>query len=596
MAQTNLASYVQHVIVVIQENRTPDNLFNEDANLYKNGGHVRPNLPGQLTNYGACLPPNAKGDSYVALQSNPLYTCWDLTHSHGTAGQPNPDGWLETWDSGAMDGACNIKVLWQQTQDYCQPPGPPCANSGPGGTSTCPYAYVENAPWAPPQQDSILDPYFQIAEQYGFANYTFATNQGPISPAHQFLLSGTSAPDYNGYDDGGCGSNKIPCYKWFDSNNVSATVEGATGFGCTADYGIESLDIDPGQNQSYAYAPNYVPGANPGFPCYTHNSLPTLLDNAEPNPISWVYYSRDRMGGYSGIWTAPTAINDLCDTTGTGGECGPNSDWQTHVGPFRPDQGKYLNDEAPILTDIASCSLQQVSWVIPDGNWSDHAGSENSPGDGGPSWVAAIVNAVGSQPTCANGDKYWNDTVILVVWDDWGGWYDDVVPPDCASNPCTGYSGGGGNGKQYVYGFRVPLLVVGAYTQQVTPQGGYISGPQSNPTCPGSYYCHDFGSILNFIEYAFGTGGYPLGIAPPNGAGISQDPTWPYADYFAMDYSPHVQYSYSLSDFFNFSPSSFHSFQTIQGAKYGETCFHNPNQTGCFPGTYPMDPDNDANE
>ena len=40
----------------------------------------------------------------------------------------------------------------------------------------------------------ILDPYFQLAEQYGFANYMFQTNQGPSYSAHQFLFSGTAAP------------------------------------------------------------------------------------------------------------------------------------------------------------------------------------------------------------------------------------------------------------------------------------------------------------------------------------------------------------------------------------------------------------------
>jgi phospholipase C len=134
--------------------------------------------------------------------------------------------------------------------------------------------------------------------------------------------------------------------------------------------------------------------------------------------------------------------------------------------------------------DINNCGLQSVSWVIPDGNWSDHAGG-NAASAGGPSWVAAIVNAVGSNTACdtTNGKRgYWYDTVILVVWDDWGGFYDDVPPP------AIGYSNQ--TGSQYVYGFRVPLLVVSAYTKYTgtcSPGGGpcvgYISGPTTNATC-----------------------------------------------------------------------------------------------------------------
>ena len=267
--------------------------------------------------------------------------------------------------------------------------------------------------------------------------------------------------------------------------------------------------------------------------------------------------------------------------------------WQQHVGNFLPDQNNY--DSAPILDDIENCKLPQVSWVIPDGNWSDHAGPGNSPGDGGPSWVAAIVNAVGNNgyngcTDAVNGKQvsYWDDTVILVTWDDWGGYYDDVIPPDCPGpGQCSGYSNG--TGGQYVYGFRVPLLVVSAYANQE-----YISGTNvgSQPNC-AQVTCHDFGSILNFIEYAFGTGGYPLG--GQYGYGIGQTASWPYADYFAMDYTPNQQYSYSLSDFFDFGGNP-NSFSNILGAKYPEYCFKQPNQTGCFPGTYPMDPDNDANE
>jgi hypothetical protein len=245
------------------------------------------------------------------------------------------------------------------------------------------------------------------------------------------------------------------------------------------------------------------------------------------------------------------------------------------------------------LTDIANNVLPQVSWVIPDGNWSDHAGGNpGEKGDGGPSWLAAIANAIGATPSaCEGGNGYWSDTVILVTWDDWGGYYDDVVPPDCPGpGPCTGYSNS--TGQQYVYGFRVPLLVVGAYAKQ-----GYVSGANVNPQtlncnlqAPNDY-CHDFGSILNFIEYTFGTGGRPLGYP----GGIS--PNYLYADALVMD-NRDPNNPYSLHDFFNFQAAA-NTFTPIQGAKYPPQCFHvpHPNNGTCFDGSdYPQDPDNDANE
>jgi Phosphoesterase family len=185
-------------------------------------------------------------------------------------------------------------------------------------------------------------------------------------------------------------------------------------------------------------------------------------------------------------------------------------------------------------------------------------------------------------------------TLVLITWDDWGGWYDDVVPPNCGPGDPCGYlnSGTPPEGAQYVYGFRVPLLVVSAYTKQTSafaPEGftGYVDGP-SNPadySCPNPY-CHDFGSILNFVEYAFGVRGT---------YGIAGDSSWPYADYFAMDYDPSNPDSYPLADFFNFTADP-QSFQAIGNVDYGQQCFHAPNTTGCFPGSYPQDPDDDAEE
>ena len=115
-----------------------------------------------------------------------------------------------------------------------------------------------------------------------------------------------------------------------------------------------------------------------------------------------------------------------------------------------------------MLTDIANGQLPAVSWVIPNGQASDHpVGTDGS----GPSWVASIVNAIGSSP-------YWSNTAIFIAWDDWGGWYDHVAPTVINS---------------YEYGFRVPLIVVSPFAKP-----GYIS-----------HVTHDFGSILKFIEKVY---------------------------------------------------------------------------------------------
>jgi phospholipase C len=93
---------------------------------------------------------------------------------------------------------------------------------------------------------------------------------------------------------------------------------------------------------------------------------------------------------------------------------------------------------------------------------SDHPlGASNT----GPDWVTSIVNEIGAS-------KYWADTAVLITWDDWGGWYDHVPPPQVDSMGL---------------GFRVPLLVVSPYARH-----GYISHQQ-----------HEFGSFLKFLEVRF---------------------------------------------------------------------------------------------
>jgi Phosphoesterase family len=259
------------------------------------------------------------------------------------------------------------------------------------------------------------------------------------------------------------------------------------------------------------------------------------------------------------IWDAPNAISHICQGLPGQPEC-PGTDFTTHVD---------LKD-ADIMTDAGTidgknCNLKAVSWVIPDGNYSDHPQG----GPGGPNWVADIVDAVG-QSGCTDTLKgktysYWQDTAILITWDDWGGFYDHVPPYRVVPN-------NGSWGAGYVAGFRVPLLVVSAYTG--TSTAGYISGPcQSSGNCQNNKapYQHDFGSILNFIEYAFGL---------PQG-GISPNLNWSYDDFWAPDYyfngscqgNQHLC-PYGLSDFFNFSQAP-RPFKRIEPITYQPSDFVN---------------------
>lgn len=370
---------IQHVVVIFQENRSTDNLFH-DPNLIAAGADI--------ANYGY----NSAGQK-IPLVPWPLATNFDLSHTHSS--------FLAMYDGGNMDGADKIPITCQKTATDCPPPNTQ-------------FMYV---------QPSDVQPYFQLAEQYTFADRMFQTNQGPSFPAHQFIISGTSAP--------AVGSNL------FAAENPAPFGSLA---GCIAAAGTTVNLIDPNGNET------------PAYPCYEH---PTLTDLLDAQKISWRYYAPQP----GSIWTGPDAIKHMCQPQTQNGQlvC-TGRIWNNVIVP--PPANR---NEKQVLTDIASGNLAQVTWVIPGAPESDHATENNG---SGPSWVAAVVNAIGNS-------QYWSDTAILIAWDDWGGWYDHVPPRVINS---------------YEYGFRVPLIVVSPYAK-----AHYIS-----------HVTHDFGSILKFIETVYG--------------------------------------------------------------------------------------------
>src|SRR5208282_6221343 len=226
---------IQHIIILIQENRTPDNLFGSD--LVQNQSRRLPNA--DLVSSGPC-----HGQS-ITLTAQPLDSCWDPDHGHSI---PHPS-WTQMYDGGQMDGACDIFIHTDECTSSS--PVPPNPN----------YSFVDNTPIAATGV-GLIEPYYQIASQYGFGNYMFQTNQGPSFPAHQFLFTGTSAPiEYGSANP--CGT--YPCYEWFDAENVAGSSGKTTG--CIADVGRTAYQIDPTTAESFP--PNPLGFAN-GYPCYDH--------------------------------------------------------------------------------------------------------------------------------------------------------------------------------------------------------------------------------------------------------------------------------------------------------------------------------------
>jgi phospholipase C len=401
---TTLTTKFQHVVVIFQENRTPDNLFQ-----------------------GLCTSANLCSTTPTTSQYNIQIKNWlDKSHTGGVI-QPGTVMLDNAYDLSHRHDAFVTQCDLDTTTGNCRMDGA----AGVHCSGTCPtnpqFKFVDNS-------TGILDPYLALAKQYGWANYMFQTNQGPSFPAHQFIFGATSAPNKS---DDHIGT--------FAAENMSVQGMGA---GCIAQPGVTVQLIDANGVED----PN-----NKIFPCFDHDTVADLL---KPLSIHWRYYAPSA----GSIWTAPNAIRHICDPVS--GQC-QGADWLSSVDLTPADVLRHASSP--------NCDLRPVSWVIPKGQNSDHANGNTG---GGPSWVASIVNTIGTS-TCKNpdGTSYWDTTAIFITWDDWGGWYDHE-PPTILNSPEGGYQ----------LGFRVPLIVVSAFTP-----AGNINNNR-----------HDFGSIIRFIEQNFG--------------------------------------------------------------------------------------------
>jgi phospholipase C len=389
------SAYIQHVVLVIQENRTFDNFFagfpGADGTTY---GCMKPvSEPATRRHRASGSGYCPAGDTYVPLSKHNLGETCDFGHSYHVV--------AVDYNNGLMDGFGD-----EGGSQKC-----------PGKVGTAVYQYVD------PTQ---IAPYWDIADQYVLADQMFQTQGSGSFTAHQDLIRG-----------GTCFENCTSPYMGAES---LVDYPSATPWGCDSPAKTKtSILVWSGSKlkDEYHKGPK---------PCMTY---PTLADEfeAQSPQISWTYYAAPEPKGSGKYWNAFDAIKDIRDVS---------SQWNTHV----------VQNPNTFFTDIDNNALPAMSWVTPDAANSDHPGNGS---DTGPSWIASIVNAVGES-------SYWDSTAIIVVWDDWGGFYDHVQPPF--------FDDFGG------LGFRVPMLVISPYARETSPsQPGYISSTQ-----------YEFGSIIKFIE------------------------------------------------------------------------------------------------
>jgi phospholipase C len=177
---------------------------------------------------------------------------------------------------------------------------------------------------------------------------------------------------------------------------------------------------------------------NPGQvnPNYAWTDLTYLMYK---NSVSWKYYVAQG--------TQPDCEDDqatcaaLPQTVGTPEIWNPLP-WFTTV--KQDGQLGNIQTIGNFYTDAKNGNLPAVSWVVPNGKVSEHPPALVSEGQ---TYVTTLINAIMNSSD-------WNSTAIFLAWDDWGGFYDHVVPPAVDVNG---------------YGLRVPAIVISPYAKR-----GYI--------------------------------------------------------------------------------------------------------------------------
>jgi phospholipase C len=269
----------------------------------------------------------------------------------------------------------------------CSPPTP---------KPTC--THVELGPHGTPDAMGFhtaheIPNYWTYAREYVLHDAMFAPTDSWTLPAHLFLVSGWSAtcPDLN---------DPMSCVSDIERPGGNASDRGAR------------WEPDEGKPRPYLWA-----------------DITWLMYQAG---VSWAYF----VG--AGTCIAPPC--ERLDAETTVANLNPLPGFRTVEETGQLDNVRPNNE---FFTAAAEGNLPAVSWVVPTEGNSEHPPLDIGTGQ---AWVTQIVNAVMQGPP-----EQWLHTAIFITWDDWGGFYDHMLPPVVDENG---------------WGLRVPSLVISPWARQ----------------------------------------------------------------------------------------------------------------------------------
>jgi len=362
---------IQHVVVIMQENRSFDSYFG----TYPGADGI----PGLGGNPGTvpCVPDPATGGCV-----KPFHDQQDRSlggpHSAGAS--------VADINGGKMDGFVGEQE--RGMAGCAQTFNPACGNGG-GTPDVMGYHTGADIP-----------NYWTYAHDYVLQDHMFESVASWSLPAHLYMVSEWSA--------------------------------------------YCSLQADPKSCRSAIESPQNPPD----FARRLGNPLPTNPNYAWTD-LTWLLHKE----GVSWAYYVDTGSQPDCDEDAAM-SCAPVVQTAKTPGIWNPlpyftdvqqdDQLGNIESLPNFFTAAKNGTLPAVSWVTPNGTVSEHPPGLISAGE---TYVTGLINAIMRSPD-------WSSTAIFLSWDDWGGFYDHVVPPRVDA---------------LGYGLRVPGLVISPYAR-----AGYI--------------------------------------------------------------------------------------------------------------------------
>ncbi len=278
--------------------------------------------------------------------------------------------------------------------------------------------------------------YWSYADNFVLSDHTFSSMYGPTFPEHLYTVAAYAGDvvgnkDPLGGEGGYCADPEemAPAFEQPVTKKEREEIMDA-----------EAQQYDVGEDWEFDDITKYWTKVRACF------DFEVIMDQLEERGISWKYWAAD------GSWmNALLAIEHIYENPKL---------W----GPKVEDPARYTGEDGtlqdPVIDDIEAGKLKRVNWIVPPPGENEHPGGPSV--CMGENWTVRHVNAIMNS-------KYWKETAIFLTWDDYGGFYDHVPPPQV---------------DHMGLGPRVPMLIISPWAKQ-----GYVDST-----------VYEFSSVLKFIE------------------------------------------------------------------------------------------------